>query len=93
MDFSSIHNYYEHLVEHYLLEQVIPDHPDKDDDFFIDIACYALTKLPARYMRHQIDMAFYMQPGERIKIDKQVKKAVTDAIKHVSSNAGQEKSE
>lgn len=86
MDFSSIHNYYEHLVHQYLLDQVIQQHPDKNEDFFLDIACYALTKLPARYMRHEVDMAFYMKTTERIKINKQVEKAVKAAIVYITKN-------
>ena len=84
MDFSSIHNYYEHLVARYLLEHVLPQFPDKDDEFFLDIACYALTKLPARYMRHEVDMAFYMQAKERNKIDKEVAKAVKNATSYIT---------
>ena len=86
MDFSSIHNYYEHLVQHYLLNEVMPQYPDKDEEFFLDIACYALTKLPARYMRHEVDMAFYLDAGERDKIKKQVEKAVKHAVTYISKN-------
>ncbi|MCW8955859.1 MAG: late competence development ComFB family protein [Gammaproteobacteria bacterium] len=93
MDFSSIHNYYEHLVERYLLDQVIPQHPDKDDEFFLDIACYALTKLPSRYMRHEIDMAFYMRAEERHKINKEVEKAVHDAVSYISENFERDKTQ
>lgn len=91
MDFSSIHNYYEHLIEQYLLDHVIPKFPDKDEEFFLDIACYALTKLPARYMRHEVDMAFYMKTSERDKINKEVKKAVKDALNYISKNFDREK--
>ena len=39
MDFTSIHNYYEHLVTDYMISKVIPDHPDKSTDFFLE-NCY-----------------------------------------------------
>ena len=65
MDFSSLHNYYERLVIEYIAEHLVARHPDRDDEFFQDVACYALTRLPARYIRHDIDMAFFLAPGER----------------------------
>ena len=38
MDFTSIHNFYEHLVIDYLQSSVIPNHEDQPTDFFLDIA-------------------------------------------------------
>ena len=86
MDFTSIHNYYEHLVIDYIQTSGIPEIENKDEDFLLDVACYALTKLPARYMRHEIDMAFYLDSHEREKISIEVARAVTDAIKHIEQN-------
>lgn len=31
-----------------------------DSDYLSDVACVALNRLPARYIRHEVDMAFYM---------------------------------
>ncbi|MCW8854509.1 MAG: late competence development ComFB family protein [Gammaproteobacteria bacterium] len=86
MDFTSIHNYYEHLVIDYIQTRVIPEIENKDEDFLLDVACYALTKLPARYMRHEIDMAFYLDSREREKISTEVARAVKDALKHIEQN-------
>lgn len=86
MDFSSIHNYYEHLVTDYLATQVIPRMPEKSADFFLDVACFALSKLPARYMRHEIDMAFYMSADERLQMVDDVKKQVEDAVAYIDKN-------
>ena len=86
MDATDIHNYYEHLVMDYLQTTVIPRMPDKSSDFIADVACYALTKLPARYMRHEIDMAFYLEPEERRKMMDQVAKAVETAVKFIEKN-------
>ncbi len=86
MDFTSIHNFYEHLVIDYLQAEIIPQHTDQSSDFFLDIACYALTKLPSRYMRHEIDMAFYLESEERAKMMIEVKNAVDDAVKYISEN-------
>ncbi len=86
MDFTSIHNFYEHLVIDYLQAEIIPKHPDHPTDFFLDIACYALTKLPSRYMRHEIDMAFYLESEERAKMMEEVKKVVDDSVTYITKN-------
>jgi len=86
MDFSSINNYYEHLVTDYIQREVIPDMPEQPADFFLDVACYALSKLPARYMRHEIDMAFYMQSEERLRMIDEVKTAVDNALNYIKLN-------
>lgn len=86
MDFSSIHNYYEHLVTDYITTQVIPRMPDKSTDYFLDVACYALSKLPSRYMRHEIDMAFYMSIEERLRMVDDVKKQVETAVEFIDRN-------
>ena len=86
MDFTSIHNYYEHMVIDYLQSEVIPRMPDKSADYFLDVACYALTKLPSRYMRHEIDMAFFLEPKERLAMRDQVEKTVEDAVVFIDKN-------
>ncbi|MDQ1363259.1 MAG: hypothetical protein QG652_1120 [Pseudomonadota bacterium] len=86
MDFSSIHNYYEHLVTDYITVEIIPRMPDRSADFFLDVACLALSKLPARYMRHEIDMAFYMSVDERLQMVEDVKKQVEAAVNYIGMN-------
>ncbi len=86
MDFTSIHNFYEHLVIDYLKTEVIPKYSDKSVDFFLDVACYALTKLPSRYMRHEIDMAFYLESEERAKMIIEVKNSVDSAVIFITEN-------
>ena len=44
---------------------------------------YALTRLPAGYYRHHIDMAFYLAPGEREEMLRMVKDAVDDAAEFI----------
>ncbi|MDH5471511.1 MAG: late competence development ComFB family protein [Gammaproteobacteria bacterium] len=86
MDFTSIHNYYEHLVIDYIQTKVIPETEHRDEEFLLDVACYALSKLPARYMRHEIDMAFYLDSKERDKISHEVEKSIKDALKYIGKN-------
>ncbi|MBL4828228.1 MAG: late competence development ComFB family protein [Spongiibacteraceae bacterium] len=75
---DSIHNYYEHLV----IEEVHNVLTGKLDNnnYIADIACVALNHLPPRYIRHDVDMAFYLSPNERLEILTKVEKAVADAI-------------
>lgn len=81
--FSGLQNYYERLVFEFMNEALIEKYPDMDDEFFLDVACYALTRLPARYMRHEIDMAYYLAPGERTDMQAQVKEALLSAAEFI----------
>lgn len=86
MDATSIHNYYEHLVIDYIQTEIIAKTPAKSNDYFLDVACYALSKLPARYMRHEIDMAFYLEQSERSRMMEQVKTEVDKAALYIEQN-------
>lgn len=83
MAFESIHNYYEQLVLEQLLKLTDTELHSESDDFLSDIACVALNQLPARYVRHNVDTAFYMTQEERQAIDREVDKAVKKAIDYV----------
>lgn len=86
MDLTSIQNYYEHLVIDYIQTEIFPEMTDKNNDYFLDIACFALTRLPARYVRHQIDMSFYLDSAERTKMTDEVKIEVDNAITYINKN-------
>ncbi len=83
MVFENIRNYYEQIVLHHILETIdqIEDH-----DFIEDIACVALNQLPARYVKHNVDMVYYLTAEERSTMQKQIEKAVTHAIEYVSAH-------
>ncbi len=83
MRFDSIHNYYETLVVRELIQLFVKDIRKMDEDYLQDIACVALNMLPSRYVRHDVDMAFFLTTGEREKMDNAVKEAVNKAKKHV----------
>ena len=86
MNFESIHNYYEPLVIDYLLNQVAPTMEEHDDDFFEDVACLALNRLPPRYVRHDVDTAFFLTSSDREEISQKVMQAVADAIEIISKD-------
>jgi competence protein ComFB len=51
-----------------------------------DVACVALNHLPARYVRHSVDIAFYLTGEEREKVFHDVKQAVEAAFAFVADN-------
>ncbi|GAA5316480.1 MAG: hypothetical protein AseanaTS_16840 [Candidatus Pelagadaptatus aseana] len=78
---DSVHNYYENLV---LVElQKTSERSRTDGDFLADAACVALNRLPPRYIRHDVDMTFFMSTQELAEIEEKVSKAVSDAIAYV----------
>jgi len=90
MRFDSIHNYYETLVVRELMSCFVEDIKHIDEDYLQDIACIALNMLPARYVRHDVDMAFFLTSSERSDMDSSVSKAVAKAKIHVDEQYNSE---
>jgi hypothetical protein len=82
MNFEAIHNYYEALVIEHIMNTIAKE-PDIDEDFLEDVACLALNQLPARYVRHDVDMAFFLTTREREKMQTSITEAVLQATKQV----------
>lgn len=82
-DTTSVHNYYERLVTEAILQT--QPRANSDYDFLCDVSCVALNHLPPRYIRHDVDMSFYMSPLELDEMHKKVEKAVTHAVEFVES--------
>jgi hypothetical protein len=80
-EIASVHNYYERLVS----ETIVNTDPRalSDADFMADVSCVALNHLPPRYIRHDVDMSFFMSPVEREETAKKVQQAVNLALKFV----------
>ena len=77
-----IHNYYERLV----LEEIASTSErvtSGDKEFLADVACVALNRLPPRYIRHDVDMTFFMSPQELQEMSQKVADAVRSAIAYV----------
>ena len=77
MAFDSVHNYYEKLVfdeiNHFYTNDAF------NEDELEDIACLALNKIQPRYIRHNVDMCFFMSEDDRMKIVDEIKDAVAYA--------------
>lgn len=80
---NHIRNYYEQLVAEEIL-RCLPG--NQDSGYLADIACVALNHLPPRYIRYEVDMAFYMSPAELHEIDRRVKAAVEEAIEFIAAH-------
>jgi hypothetical protein len=83
MNFEAIHNYYEPLVIEHMMNTVAKE-GEYNEDTLEDIACLALNQLPARYVRHDVDMAFFLTTREREKMQHDITEAVLTATKTVN---------
>ena len=79
VDFSSVQNHYERAVFDELLE-ARQRFPTIGDEWIPDVACVALNMLPVRYVRHPVDLCFYMSNADRAAMNLAVQKAVQDAL-------------
>ena len=77
-NFDQVHNYYERLVfEEVARRAHAAEHADYTADMLSDVACLALNRLPARYVRHDVDMMFYLTEQERLAMEQ----ALEDVLK------------
>ncbi len=83
-----IRNYYEHLTADEIKKQKLDQGRSLDE--LADLMCLTLNRLPARYIRHEVDMAFYLPQSERESMQKEVVKALKKALKHIEKAAQQD---
>ena len=86
MNYESVNNYYETLVAFEIREQLKSDDNAQDSNYIEDVACVALNKLPPRYVRHHVDLVYYLPDEEKIKMDNAVRMAVREAIAFVNKH-------
>ncbi len=82
INFEQVHNYFERIV----FEEVArlsSSHPDYSADMLADVACVALNRLPARYVRHDVDMMFYLTEVERRAIEESLDESLAFAFDFV----------
>lgn len=80
---DDIHNYYEHLVLERITELSL--HKTKHPDYLADLCCLALNQVPPRYIRYEVDMAFYLPQSERNQMEMNVTHAVDKAIRYLDA--------
>ena len=86
MSFENVHNYYERLVREEIQRVATKKPLDVDEATIEDIGCVALNQLPPRYVRHDVDLVFYLSSKERQEMSEAVTRAVADAIDLVSQH-------
>ena len=75
---DDIHNYYEHLV----LEKIdaLGLNKSKSEDYIADLTCLALNQIHPRYIRHEVDMSFYLPQSEKQQMEMNVLTAIEKAL-------------
>ena len=86
INFEQVHNYYERLVFEHVARQS-DAHPGFSADMLADVACVALNRLPARYVRHDVDLMFYLTEHERHAIEQSMAEALAFGFSFVAQRA------
>ncbi|MFT6188238.1 MAG: hypothetical protein ACJAW8_000299 [Oleispira sp.] len=84
---NHISNYYELVVSEEIRAQLASRVNAPAMDFMADVACVALNRLPPKYFRYEVDMAFYMSPNELFEVKQRVSQVVTEAIAFVEKHS------
>ncbi|MCU4674283.1 late competence development ComFB family protein [Catenovulum sp. 2E275] len=77
---DDIHNYYEKLVIDKIENMGIAN-STPNPNYLADLCCLVLNQLPPRYIRYEVDMAFYLAPAERLQMEMNVTNAIETSIK------------
>jgi hypothetical protein len=83
-DFESIHNHYERIVFE-AVSTGSSDYPQVQRELLADVACVALNRLPPRYIRHDVDLVFYLTENERANNEAAIAEAVKYAFEFVQT--------
>jgi hypothetical protein len=86
VDFTSIRNHNERAVQGAVIAAA-PRYPGlaANGEWLADVACVALNRLQPRYIRHEVDFAFYLSERERHETERQVAEAVEHAFGFVQA--------
>lgn len=88
LNFEEVHNYYERLVFEAVAQRSHePKYQSMTSDMLADVACLALNRLPARYVRHDVDLMFYLTEPERQAIDHSLKEVLEFAFTFVAERS------
>jgi len=85
-DFESIHNHYERIIFE-AVSTGSADYPQIPRELLADVACVALNRLPPRYIRHDVDLVFYLTEIERANNEVAIAEAVKYAFEFVQARS------
>jgi hypothetical protein len=85
-EFESVKNLHEAAVFE-MVQAMAANYPSigGDSELLADVACVALNRVPPRYIRHLVDLRFYQDNNERVRVETMVKAAVVYAFQFVQS--------
>ena len=81
---DDIHNYYEHLILERI--EILGLNSTKSEDYIADLCCLALNQVPPRYIRYEVDMAFYLPQNERHEMEMNAVNSIDKAIKFLDEH-------
>lgn len=84
--FEQVHNFYERLVFE-AVAAMAESNPDFSADMLADVACVVLNRLPVRYIRHDVDLMFYLTEHERHAIEVTMDEALSFGFAYVRERA------
>jgi AmiR/NasT family two-component response regulator len=82
VNFEQVHNYYERLVFEEVLHRSA-NYTNYTAEMLADVACVALNRMPVRYVRHEVDLVFYLTEQERHSIELAMEAALNYAFQYV----------
>lgn len=86
LNFEQVHNFYERLVFE-AVAGMAEENPDFSADMLADVACIVLNRLPVRYIRHDVDLMFYLTEHERHAIELTMDEALSFGFSYVRERA------
>ena len=84
IEYDLIHNHHEKAVFHAVKARSVSC-PHLSEELLADIACVTLNRLPPRYIRHEVDFAFFLSDKERAENQRAIDEALEFAFEFVQS--------
>ncbi|MCS3456354.1 late competence development ComFB family protein [Aeromonas rivuli] len=85
---TEIHNFYEQLVSKAIVQQDLARR--LSDDELADLCCLTLNQLPAHYIRHDVDMIYFLSQEKRDAMEQEVRLSLAHALVRVQSSASRD---
>lgn len=80
---TDIHNFYEHLVLKEIEKQGLSQTLNASQ--MADLCCLTLNQLPSHYIRHDVDMIYFLTDAKRNEMEKNVITSLKQALEKVQS--------
>ena len=78
---THIHNFYEHLVLKEIEKQDLQQKLTGDQ--MADLCCLTLNQLPSHYIRHDVDMIYFLTDAKRTEMEKLVVTSLKQALQKI----------